>query len=102
MWGAYGSPPAQSCHRPLDRAGVPGRVTRSQARSCPRQGGARSPEVVVAPLEADATVAHTVRHAIVRSVARILCHDPGVRLVKDPEDVHQLRVDNVSRAGGRF
>jgi CHAD domain-containing protein len=43
-------------------------------------------------LEAHGTIADLVRHAIARSVAQILRHDPGVRLGDDPEDVHQLRV----------
>jgi CHAD domain-containing protein len=50
------------------------------------------PDVVVASLAADATMADLVRHAIARSVAQLLRHDPGVRLGDDPEDVHQLRV----------
>ena len=52
----------------------------------------RPPDVVVTPLAADATVVDLVRHAMARSVAQILRHDPGVRLGDDPEDVHQLRV----------
>lgn len=50
------------------------------------------PDVVVTSLAADATVTDLVRHAIARSVAAILRHDPGVRLGDDAEDVHQLRV----------
>ena len=46
----------------------------------------------VAPLHEPVTVADLVGHAIARSVAQILRHDPGVRLGEDPEDVHQLRV----------
>ena len=52
----------------------------------------RPPDVVVLPLAADATVVDLVRHALARSVAQVLRHDPGVRLGDDPEDVHQLRV----------
>lgn len=33
-----------------------------------------------------------IRAALVHSVARILAHDPGVRVGDDPSDVHQLRV----------
>jgi CHAD domain-containing protein len=50
------------------------------------------PDVVVAPLHDPVAVPDLVRHAIARSVAQILRHDPGVRLGEDPEDVHQLRV----------
>jgi CHAD domain-containing protein len=50
------------------------------------------PDVHVDPLPAEPTVTDVVRHAIVRSVAQIIRHDPGVRLGDDPEDVHQLRV----------
>jgi CHAD domain-containing protein len=53
---------------------------------------ARPPDVVVLPVAGNATVADLVRHAIARSVADILRHDPGVRLSDDAEDVHQLRV----------
>jgi CHAD domain-containing protein len=49
-------------------------------------------DVVPVALPSDASGADLVRHAITRSVAQILRHDPGVRLGGDPEDVHQLRV----------
>jgi len=52
----------------------------------------RPPDVAVATLAANATVVDVVRHAVARSVAQILRHDPGIRLGGDPEDVHQLRV----------
>lgn len=52
----------------------------------------RAPDVVVATLTADATVVDVLRHAVARSVAQVLRHDPGVRLGGDPENVHQLRV----------
>jgi CHAD domain-containing protein len=51
-----------------------------------------APDVVVRSLRETVTVPDVVRHAIARSVAQILRHDPGVRLGEDPEDVHQLRV----------
>ena len=50
------------------------------------------PDVVVTTLAADAAAVDLVRHALARSVAGILHHDPGVRLGDDAEDVHQLRV----------
>jgi len=52
----------------------------------------RAPDVVVAVLGADATVVDILRHAVARSVAQVLRHDPGIRLGRDPENVHQLRV----------
>jgi CHAD domain-containing protein len=52
----------------------------------------RAPDVVVATLTADASVVDVLRHAVARSVAQVLRHDPGVRLGGDPENVHQLRV----------
>ena len=52
----------------------------------------RAADVVVPPLENDARVDDLVRHAIARSVAQIIAHDPGARLGDDPEDVHKLRV----------
>ncbi len=57
--------------------------------------GARAadpPDVVVAPLDSDATVAAVVAAAIGAGVTRIIRHDPGVRLGDDPEHVHQARV----------
>ena len=33
-----------------------------------------------------------IRNALAASVARLVAHDPGVRLGDDPEDVHQARV----------
>src|SRR5439155_1633439 len=33
-----------------------------------------------------------IRNALAASVARLIAHDPGVRLGDDPEDVHQARV----------
>jgi CHAD domain-containing protein len=50
------------------------------------------PDVVVASLHDHATIADLVGHAVARSVAQLIRHDPGVRLGDDPEDVHQLRV----------
>jgi CHAD domain-containing protein len=50
------------------------------------------PDEVVAPPREPVTVPDVIRHAIARSVAQIVRHDPGVRLGEDPEDVHQLRV----------
>jgi CHAD domain-containing protein len=53
---------------------------------------ARPPDLIVLPVAGNATVVDLVRHAIARSVADIVRHDPGVRLGDDAEDVHQLRV----------
>lgn len=52
----------------------------------------RPPDVVSVALREDAGAADWIRHAVTRSVAQILRHDPGVRLGDDPEDVHQMRV----------
>ncbi len=38
------------------------------------------------------TVGEVVQAAIANALARIVAHDPGVRLGDDPEDVHQARV----------
>src|SRR5438270_5927544 len=40
----------------------------------------------------DSTVGEAVQAAIGNALARIVGHDPGVRLGDDPEDVHQARV----------
>jgi CHAD domain-containing protein len=53
---------------------------------------AQPADVVPAPLPDGAGMPELIRNAIARSVARLLSHDPGVRLGDDPEDVHQLRV----------
>jgi CHAD domain-containing protein len=50
------------------------------------------PEVAPVPLGDDARVGDVVRAAIAGGAARLLRHDPGVRLGDDPEDVHQARV----------
>ncbi len=54
---------------------------------------ARKPaDVVVPEIDADATAAELVRHALARCVAAMLRHDPGVRLGGDEEAVHDFRV----------
>ncbi|HVL92222.1 MAG TPA: CYTH and CHAD domain-containing protein [Acidimicrobiales bacterium] len=50
------------------------------------------PDVVVPHLDGDATMADVVRAAIANGTARLMAHDPGVRLGDDAEDVHQARV----------
>jgi CHAD domain-containing protein len=50
------------------------------------------PEVVAESLNGASTAGAVVRRAIAASVARLLRHDPGVRLGGEPEDVHQARV----------
>ena len=51
------------------------------------------PEVTPELLDgATTTAGAVVRRAIASSVARLLRHDPGVRLGGEPEDVHQARV----------
>ena len=41
---------------------------------------------------ADSTMGEVVRASVANALARIVAHDPGVRLGDDPEDVHQARV----------
>jgi CHAD domain-containing protein len=53
---------------------------------------ASPPDVEVAQLDEDATVADVVRRELATSVVRLLRHDAGVRLGEDPEAVHQARV----------
>ena len=51
------------------------------------------PEVVVPDLDpAAATAGDVIRAAIAGSAARLIRHDPGVRIGGHPEDVHQARV----------
>jgi CHAD domain-containing protein len=40
----------------------------------------------------DSTMGEVVRASVGNALARIVAHDPGVRLGDDPEDVHQARV----------
>ena len=40
----------------------------------------------------DSTIGEVVQAAVGNALARIVAHDPGVRLGDDPEDVHQARV----------
>ncbi len=57
--------------------------------------GARAlepPEVAPVPPGKKPSAGELVHHAIAASVARIMRHDPGVRIGDDPEDVHQARV----------
>src|SRR5712671_7801085 len=51
-----------------------------------------APEVDPILLAPTARAGDLVRHVIAVSVASLLCHDPGVRLGDDPEDVHRARV----------
>src|SRR5205814_407167 len=46
----------------------------------------------VSRVGADSTMGEVVRAAVGHALARIVGHDPGVRLGDDPEDVHQARV----------
>src|SRR5262249_43361477 len=46
----------------------------------------------VAPLDGDARASELAHAAVAGSVARLVAHDPGVRLGTDPEHVHQMRV----------
>jgi CHAD domain-containing protein len=57
--------------------------------------GARAsapPDVVVPELGKDASMADVVGASIASALARLVAHDPGVRLGGDIEDVHQARV----------
>jgi CHAD domain-containing protein len=46
----------------------------------------------VATVRSDSTLGEVVQAAVGNALARIVAHDPGVRLGDDPEDVHQARV----------
>jgi CHAD domain-containing protein len=52
-----------------------------------------TPDLIPPPkLDFASTATEVLRAAIIRSTARLIAHDPGVRLGTDPEDVHQARV----------
>jgi CHAD domain-containing protein len=46
----------------------------------------------VAAVRTDSTMGEVVQAAVGNALARMVSHDPGVRLGDDPEDVHQARV----------
>ena len=46
----------------------------------------------VAAVRPDSTIGEVVQAAVGNALARMVAHDPGVRLGDDPEDVHQARV----------
>jgi CHAD domain-containing protein len=72
-------------------AGEPERVSKIARALGPRALDA--PDLLPpAPLDFASTPTEVLRAAIARSTARLLAHDPGVRLGDDPEDVHQARV----------
>jgi len=72
-------------------AGKPQRLSKIARALGPRALDA--PDLVPPPkLDFAATATEVLRAAIIRSTARLLAHDPGVRLGTDPEDVHQARV----------
>lgn len=57
--------------------------------------GARAleaPELQADDVDPGATTIEALRAALMGSVARMLAHDPGVRIGEHPKDVHQLRV----------
>ena len=45
-----------------------------------------------AAVRPDSTIGEVVQAAVGNALARIVAHDPGVRMGDDPEDVHQARV----------
>ena len=47
---------------------------------------------MAAAVRRDSTIGEVVQAAVGNALARIVSHDPGVRLGDDPEDVHQARV----------
>ena len=55
-------------------------------------GALAPPEVAAERVDGSATAGAVVRRAIAASVARLMRHDPGLRLGGEPEDVHQARV----------
>jgi CHAD domain-containing protein len=72
-------------------AGEPQRISKVARALGPRALDAPD---LVPPAELDfaSTPSDVLRAAISRSTARLLAHDPGVRLGGDAEDVHQARV----------
>jgi len=49
------------------------------------------PDVVIPPVD-DPSVDVIVRRALASSVAKLIAHDPGIRVGDSPEDLHQARV----------
>ncbi|MDP8976227.1 MAG: CYTH and CHAD domain-containing protein [Actinomycetota bacterium] len=57
--------------------------------------GARAlepPELAPGEVDGASSALEAIRSALMGSVARMLAHDPGVRIGENPRDVHQLRV----------
>jgi CHAD domain-containing protein len=46
----------------------------------------------VSAVRSDSTIGEVVQAAVGNALARMVAHDPGVRMGDDPEDVHQARV----------
>lgn len=71
----------------VDRADAAPKLVRALG---PRAGAPH--DVVVHPVDADASVAAAVRASLAASVRRVLDNDVGIRLDSDVEAVHQARV----------
>ena len=86
---------ADLLERVVDVLTAAGAASADQTPKIVRALGPRAlapPEVVVPVLDDSATLSDVVRAATAAGFARLLQHDPGVRLGGDIEDVHQARV----------
>ncbi|MGZ4130311.1 MAG: CHAD domain-containing protein [Actinomycetota bacterium] len=74
----------------LRAAGAP--AAEGQTKMERALGGRPEPEIEVPGVKKGSTIGELVRAAIAEPVVSLLSHDPGVRLDRDPEDVHRARV----------
>ncbi len=79
----------------VDRLQAAGAGTPDPTPKLVRALGARAlepPELAPVDVDREDSTLDAVRAGLVGSVARMLAHDPGVRIGEHPRDVHQLRV----------
>ncbi len=74
----------------LQAAGAP--AAEGQTKMERALGGRPECEIEVPGVKKGSTIGELVRAAIAEPVLSLLSHDPGVRLDRDPEDVHRARV----------
>jgi hypothetical protein len=74
------------------RGGLPGGATPAEIVRALGEPARAQIDLTPPDIEDTPSVANLVRHTSTRSVARMVRHDPGVRLGESPEDVHRFRV----------
>jgi CHAD domain-containing protein len=88
--GDGGDAVARNVAKAFRRAGAPEAAGRPKIERA--LGGAPRPEVDVPSVDKASNIETLVRSAIAGPVHALISHGPGVRLGRDPEDVHKARV----------